>query len=91
VEVGNEDGGESAQASPMSVNSALGVWEEEQGAMEVESSNVESSKPDVEMVRPSTATATTTTATTTTIATPVAEFYSFPRQEWRSKRLSRDL
>ena len=78
VEVGNVNGGGSTQASPMSVISALGVGEEEQqqgGAMEVESSPVESCKPDVvEMVRPSTATTTTMatiTTTTTTSAAPV--------------------
>jgi len=81
LEVVNVNGAGSAQASPMSVNSALGVGEDDQGAMEVESSNVENCKADVEIVPPPTVTVTTTTMTTTTtttttittIAAPVAK------------------
>ena len=50
----------------------VGVWEDNQGAMEVESSNVESCKADVEIVPPPTVTATTTTTTTTTTITTIA-------------------
>jgi hypothetical protein len=52
----------------MSVNSALGGGEDEQGTTEEESC-----KGDVEMVRPPTTTATTTTTTTTSIAAPIAK------------------
>ena len=72
LEVGNVTvnggGSGSAQASPMSVNSALGGGEDEQGTMEVESCKV-----DVEMVRPPIVTATTTATTTTSIAAPIAK------------------
>jgi len=75
LEVGNMNvnggGSGSAQASPMSVNSALGGGEDEQGTMEVESC-----KGDVEMVLPPTVTATTTTTTTTSIAAPIAKLDS---------------
>ena len=71
LEVVNVNGAGSAQASPMSVNSALGVGEDDQGAMEAESSNVESCKTDVEIVPPPTVTGTTTTTTTTTTITTI--------------------
>jgi len=64
----NGGGSGSAQASPISVNSALGVGEDERGAMEVVNC-----KGHVEMVRPPTVSATTTATTTTCIITPIAK------------------
>jgi len=52
----------------MSVNSALGGGEDEQGTMEVESC-----KGHVEMVRSPTVSATTTATTTPSIVAPIAK------------------